>query len=346
MRGPAPLQRSATGLKFPGFSNGKKMKRIVSFLLKIAVSGFLLYISLNFVDFGALMQRLSRIDWAWLAASLAVLALQVGLVAQRWRLIARPCGAEIHLRQALSYTLIGLFFNQALPSTVGGDAARIWLLAREPSGWKAAIHSVLIDRAAGLIWLTFIVLVCLPWSLEYIKSPIGQTMLVLIGVGGVAGPISALILIQAGRPWLAGWRVTRHLVEVAATTWTVLSSWRIGCAVAGLSIMVHLLTVMAAWCVAQAVGSPAKLMDILLLIPPVVLVSAIPVSIAGWGVREGAMVAAFSYAGLPEVDGLTVSLLLGACIFLIGLLGGLAWIFGSNRLTLGPWPMRQDSPSP
>ena len=76
------------------------------------------------------------------------------------------------------------------------------------------------------------------------------------------------------------------------------------------------------------------LLDSLLLIPPVVLVAAVPVSIAGWGVRENAMIAAFVYAGLPDGDGLLVSVLFGAGSFVIGALGGMAWIFSANRIRL------------
>ena len=72
----------------------------------------------------------------------------------------------------------------------------------------------------------------------------------------------------------------------------------------------------------------------MLLIPPVILIAAVPVSIAGWGVRESAMLAAFSYAGLPDSDGVLVSIIFGASLFIIGALGGIVWIFSANRVRL------------
>jgi len=62
--------------------------------------------------------------------------------------------------------------------------------------------------------------------------------------------------------------------------------------------------------------------------------ASLPISFAGWGVRESAMLAAFSYAGLPNSDGLLVSILFGAGSFIIGAIGGMAWAFGSNRIRL------------
>jgi glycosyltransferase 2 family protein len=314
------------------------MRRLIPYLIKAAISGLLLYIALDFVSLETLQQRLSRIDWPWIVAGLVALSVQIILVARRWRLIVRSCGAELRPKKALLYTLIGLFFNQTLPSTIGGDAARIWLLARTKAGWKPAIHSVLIDRAAGLIWLATLVLACLPWSLHLIQNPLGRIALIAIGSGGIVAFAALFLVGELGGAWLSRWRLTRHLAEIALICWRVLVSLRPGGAVAALSITIQLLTVLAAWCAAKAIGSPLDLLSALLLIPPVILIAAIPVSIAGWGVREGALIAAFSYAGLPQSEGLLVSLLLGAGIFLIGVAGGLAWIMSSQRLRIAPLP--------
>jgi uncharacterized membrane protein YbhN (UPF0104 family) len=69
----------------------------------------------------------------------------------------------------------------------------------------------------------------------------------------------------------------------------------------------------------------------LFLVLPVMLIAVVPISIAGWGVREGAMIAAFAYAGLSQSDGLIVSLLYGAGNLVLGVAGGLVWIATSER---------------
>jgi hypothetical protein len=71
--------------------------------------------------------------------------------------------------------------------------------------------------------------------------------------------------------------------------------------------------------------------QVLFLVPPVVLIATIPVSIAGWGVRESAMVLAFSYAGLVESDGLIISIIFGAMTFVVGAIGGIIWIASGYR---------------
>jgi glycosyltransferase 2 family protein len=304
------------------------------FGVKVAISLALLYVAVGFVNLGALRERLSRLDYVWIAAALIALGLQIALVSQRWRWIANSCGAPFNYRRAILYTLIGSFFSQVLPSTIGGDAARVWLLARDAGTWKGAIYSVLIDRATGLIWLAAFVLVCLPWSLALIQNPLGRTALILIGAAGATAPAVLFVLSQLGRTALGRWTATRHLADIARIACAVLASSRLGAPVAIISVAVHLATVLVLWFCAKAVGSSFTLLDSVLLIPPVILIAAVPISIAGWGVRESAMLAAFAYAGLPNSDGLLISILFGAESFIIGATGGIAWSLSANHMRL------------
>jgi uncharacterized membrane protein YbhN (UPF0104 family) len=311
-----------------------RTRGLLLFAIKVAISLALLYAAMRFVNFGALRERLNRLNYVWIAGTLILLWLQIALVSLRWQRIAEACGGRMSVGHATLYTLIGSLFSQVLPSTVGGDAARIWLLAKEAGTWKSAIFSVLIDRLAGLIWLAILVLFCLPWSLALIQNPIGRTTLILIGAAGAAAPIGLLVLSLLGRTSIARWKAVRHIADIAITAWTVLASARTGVAVAIISIAVHLISVLVLWFCSQAIGSSFTLLNSLFLIPPVLLIAAIPVSIAGWGLRESAMIAAFTYAGLPESDGLLVSVLFGASSFVIGASGGIAWSFSANRVGL------------
>jgi uncharacterized protein (TIRG00374 family) len=307
------------------------MRRLIALAVKVAISGLLLYLAVDFVNLATLRERLHLIELKWIAAGAAIIMIQMVLTALRWQRITLACNAQLSVRRAILYMLIGMFFNQTLPSTVGGDAARVWLLARHQSGWKPAVYSVLIDRGVGLLWLALLVFFCLPWSLSFIQNPVGRIALIAIGAGSIAG-LGLLLTIERSKRFLMHWRLTRHLAEAASIALNVLASTRVGISVAGLSVAGHCLTVLTAWSAARAIGSPLDLTQALLLILPVILVASVPVSIAGWGVREGAMVAAFAYAGLPQSDGLMVSLLFGAESFAVGVIGGLAWIISGERI--------------
>ena len=131
--------------------------------------------------------------------------------------------------------------------------------------------------------------------------------------------------------FLQRWLLTRHLAAAATVAVDILRTPASWVPVSGLSAAIHVSTVLVAWCGARSIGAGAPLMDLFFVILPVVLIATVPISIAGWGVREGAMVPAFAYAGLPQGDGLAVSLLFGILYLLLGVAGGAVWIFSRDR---------------
>ena len=168
------------------------MRQLMSFLVKAGISALLLYLSLRRVNLDGIGQRLGGLDLRWIIFMFFILSAQMALVALRWREIVETCGANLSLATALSYSFIGQFFSQVLPSTVGGDAARIWLLVRRGAGWPTASYSVLIDRVVGVSALAVLVVLCLPWTLNVIHDPIARAAVTLIGFGTLAGALAFL----------------------------------------------------------------------------------------------------------------------------------------------------------
>jgi len=307
------------------------MRKALSVLGKAAVSGLLLYFALKSVDMSAIKGRLSQIDPRWMAFALLLAVAQTFVLAVRWRQIVRQCGAALSLGQLFRFGMIASFFNQTLPSSVGGDAIRIWLVGKH-SNWRVGTYSVLLDRVVGTVALAIVVVICLPWTLELVRNPIGRAALVTIGIGCIAGGLIFVFLAWERLQILQRWSLTRHLTAAASVGLAILTSPRSLATLFGLSVAIHILTAMTAWCAARTAGADLSLLYAVFLVLPVVLVTVVPISIAGWGVRESAMVAAFSYAGLPASDGLIVSLLFGATYLLLGALGGLVWILTTDRL--------------
>jgi uncharacterized protein (TIRG00374 family) len=306
------------------------MARLLSILFKAAISALLLYLSLRRVDLDSVGQRLGRLDWGWIVLILSGLCIQLLLNAVRWREIITICGARLLLATALRYSFIGQFFSQVLPSTVGGDAARIWLLARDGAGWPTAIYSVLIDRVVGVSALAIMVVACLPWTLNLIHEPTAHAALALIGFGTLTAALVFLALGLQHLRIMERWWVTRHLATASRLAWRLCRSTA-GIHVAALSLAIHLLTVMVAWGAAMAAHATIDFTQALFLVLPVILVATIPISIAGWGVRESAMILAFSYAGLAESDGLIVSILFGLAALATGAIGGIVWVASGYR---------------
>ena len=316
------------------------MRRILLSTAKILVSAALLYFSLRKVN---LTDLASRLDLArslgWIGLAIAVTFLQIFIGALRWREISTECDAPLTTRQAMRFNLIGTFFNQTLPSSIGGDAVRLWLVARGGAGWRAATYSIFVDRAIGLIALAVIIVASLPWSYSLIRDPDGRSALLLVDFAALASGAGFLVLGLLPFPWLKHWWGTHHLYACSVIANRVIFSRAHGPAIAVLSLLVHVLAVVIAWCVVQSIATPVLFIQIFQLVPPVMLITMLPISIAGWGVREASLGLAFGYAGLMTNEGVNVSLLFGAVFFIVGAFGGLVWIFSAEKAAQGAAPI-------
>ena len=316
------------------------MRRILLSTIKILISAALLYFSLRKIDLHALVLRINNVaSLGWIALAIAVSFLQIFVGVLRWRMISAECGAPLETKQAMRFNVIGTFFNQTLPSSIGGDAVRLWLVARAGAGWRAATYSIFVDRAIGLIALAVVIVASLPWSYQLISDPHGRSALLLVDFAALSAGAGFLILGALPWPWLKRWWVTHHVRACAEIANRVLFSWDRGPKIAVLSLLVHVLTVTIAWCVVQSIAAPVAFGQVFQLIPPVMLITMLPISIAGWGVREATMGLAFGYAGLMANEGVNVSLLFGAVSFIVGAVGGLVWIFSAEKAAQGATPI-------
>jgi len=315
------------------------MRRILLTSLKIFVSAALLYLALRKVDFYELASRFDVTSLVWLGFAVAATFLQIFIGVLRWRIVSAECGAPLGLTQAMRYNLIGAFFNQTLPSSIGGDAMRLWLVARAGAGWRAATYSIFVDRAIGLIALAIIIVASLPWSYQLISDPNGRTALLLVDFAALTGGLGFLVIGRLQWPWLKRWWGTHHVHACSVIANRVIFNWDRGPKIAMLSVLVHVLAVVIAWCAVRSIAAPVLFGQVFQLIPPVMLITMMPISIAGWGVREATMGLAFGYAGLLANEGVNVSLMFGAVSFAVGAFGGMVWIFSAEKAAKGSRPI-------
>src|SRR5712692_6552913 len=167
-------------------ANGQ-MRKILLLLAKIFTSGALLFFALRKISVSDLLSRLDAGSVGWIMLAIGTALLQIAFSALRWREVTGECGAPLTTAQVLRFNLIGSFFNQTLPSSIGGDAVRIFLVRQSGTRWRPAGYSVFIDRAIGLIALAIIVVASLPWSYELIGDPHGRYALLLIDFAALAG---------------------------------------------------------------------------------------------------------------------------------------------------------------
>jgi len=298
--------------------------QLIKPLIKITLSAAMVAIVVHAFDVKGVAAHFMKVDVGTLVLVVAI-ALGIALLhTLRWMAVIDATGHRLTFKTALRLVLIGHFFNQALPSSVGGDAMRVWCAYRAGLVLSIAVKTVVVDRLLSLVSLLVLAAIGLPWLLDIVIDPVARWALSSVVLAGLAGAAAFLALARLPR-FALRWRAVRALVDVAKLSRKVLSHLRYAVPVVGLSIMSFLGFAVIVFAIARAMQIDVTVRDCVLLVPPVILVTVIPVSIAGWGLREGAMVVAFAFINVPAGAAFAMSVLFGLTLAVASLPGSLLW---------------------
>ena len=318
------------------------MKKWLGFALKVGVSIGILALIAARTDISRIGTLLASVEISTIVAAFLLALAQTVLVAYRWVLVMRAVGVSVGLWPALQAMLVSLLLNQCLPSFVGADAYRMYWLYRESNRLGPAVRSVLIDRILGMIALIVMFAAGIALLFQRLGDPAvksGLLMLLLCSLGGA-------IAFFTGDLLPSGWqrlRALRELAKVSAPARALMLTARSGIIIGVMGILVHVFTAVVMFMFARNLGLPLTLLDCLLFMPPIMLLASVPISIAGWGVREGVMVGALSMIGIGTEPALALSVLLGFTMLANGLIGVLPLMFGGQRYWAGRMPYLQPS---
>lgn len=309
----------------------------LKWFVKAAVSGLLIWFVIDRAGADTIGRRFSQADLGLLTVLPLIVAAFLVAGAGRWWFVCRAIGTPLAFAAAARIFSIGYFFNQTLPSTIGGDAYRAWASRSEGLSIGQAVRSVVGDRWMGLIALLLAVAVGLPEISRRADPPAIATLLAICVAGGIATTLIFLVLpLEA----LQKWKYLRFLAVLAQDLRAL--ARRPGAALPALilSMLVLMLLSTTVHVVAVAFRVPLGLMDALILVPPVILVTVLPISLGGWGVREMSMSVTLGWAGIAPSDAVAVSIATGLVLLATGLPGGVLWLWGRSRRT-GATPVSQ-----
>ncbi len=295
--------------RLPGLLCGKLV-----FAARWVVTVLAFWVVLHSIDLRAVVDLIGRAAPLALGVAGLVVMAQFAVLVWRWQLVIHILGGKSVGFGPLALLLGHSFLiGQVLPSSVGGDVARTVLLSRS-TGAVAAARSVICDRLLGFAALALLVVLTVPVIAELIGSVTPFLTLTICALGTMT--VVALILAYSptyGLPWLG-----RHLATVAGDLRITLRSGKSGLLAMALGIASSLLGVLLIYVIGSAIGADLRALDCLVLVPPALLVSALPISLGGWGVREGAMVAAFSLVHADPAAVAATSVMFGLTTPLVG----------------------------
>jgi len=312
-------------------------KKTIAIVAKFGVSVALIWFLLTKIDIDASIDRLIEAQPGLLALAFAVLLFQMLICTFRWGAVLDAVKTPLGFAKAFKLFYIGAFFNQTLPSSVGGDAVRIYKVYREGYTLGASVTGVMLERAATVIALVLVVAAMQPLFLPRVDAATAEVLLpavVLLTAGLVGGLVLLMILdriLDRLPAAVAGWRLVRGLVGLSSDARRVFLSPARAFRALGWSVAGHVNITFGTYLIALSLGLDVTMVDCLALVPAVILVTTLPISIAGWGVREGAMVVAFGMVGVAAEGAIVLSILFGLLGIAASLPGGLIWLTGGGR---------------
>jgi uncharacterized protein (TIRG00374 family) len=288
-------------------------------VLSIALLGALAYS----IGSAEIVSGMQTVRWDFLALVVAILASHVLFVTPRWASILSSLGYPLHSSSLIGSVFTGFLFNQVLPTGVGGDAFRVWRANQLGVPLEVGIHSVLLDRAAGVLVVLAGTAILLPFA----RSDVRATLLLPVGILMAGCICLSMALWSFGALQSVALsvlvRVQVIVAEFNASVRLLIRRPGMMLLILGLSAIGQLIVVAAIGFLAVAMNIDISLLDLTIISFGATLAGTIPISIAGWGLREGAVVFLFSLYGVPAGTAFTVSILFGASLLIASAPGAL-----------------------
>jgi len=307
------------------------LKKPFLLMAKIAVSVALLAYLFSTTDLAALFGRVRAGDPLLLFAAAVLYAAILALSTWRWRLLLEAQGYDAPLGTLSASYLVATFFNNFLPSNIGGDIVRVRDSSQITGSTTASLAVVAVDRILGFGALYFLAVMAFVLGGPVLRGLAGARALIL-GLGVLFG-VLAYIFFRPGTarglmaasglariPWartrFEGVQAAVHVYRAElATVFTAFAA----------SVALQAVVVCYFYTVAQALRIPLTFAACFLMVPLNILIQAVPISFNGWGVRESVFIVYFRQVGLPKDSALAFSLVGAALIVLLSLSGAVVW---------------------
>lgn len=282
-------------------------KALVLFLFKVIFTSLVVGLLVHNLNLKELLAIMEKSSWIPFFVSLIFIWAGLGVAAKRWSCVLSTQSAPPAFFHIYRQVMLGFFFNQLLPSSIGGDAYRAVSLKQYgvPLDWS--FTSTVIDRIYGLVTLIVVATLAIPFQLHVLEQTIlGEIMLtsfvlVLLGLVGLLCLQYMPISWPKTLVFIDGFSKKLQMVFFNVKSWRTLF----------ISIISTVLLMTPYKLLADDMDLALSFSQIFVSIPLVILISVLPISFAGWGLREGAMVLTLHVFGISKESALAFSLMIG-----------------------------------
>lgn len=306
------------------------MKKSLWLSFRVIVSGILIVYLLYKVDIKSIFSSLNSANLFWLAVAFSLHIIAKLISGYRWQLLLTTQDIYIPLKTLIFSLLVGQFFNNFSPSTIGGDIVRAYDTSKYSKNAAISVTAILVERLTGFLALLLIAGVALVFGFH----TIGDTFLLWVLIGFFS--LILLIFLGLFNPTLRrqirrifdfrGLSRIRGKIDKVYQALDLYKSERMGLLVTLLlGIGLHITAVAHYYLIGLALGLHVSVLYFFIIIPLVLLILLLPVSINGIGVRENAYVLFFGKIGVEASTGIALSWLGFGMILIVGVIGGIIY---------------------
>ena len=302
--------------------------------IKLGFAGTLLAFLISQTDLAFIKALLLTTNlWLFLFAFLIMCA-RMFVAAFRWKVLLPRETTNVSLLRLAMFYYIGRFFGFFLPTVVGGDLVRGYYLYGDGISKPEVAGSILAERVLGIAAMMVLALLAMACGFNRISNNVIRLLVIVPSVSG----LTILWLIYTGNWNLSSGlqSVTKGKLQFVHEIIPIVGSYkrRPGCLFYGfgLSVLFQALGIGATYLIALSLGSPTPLFFFLMFLPIIWLVSMLPVSINGLGIREGSFVLLFTSIGMSKEMALAISTLFLFQLLLMAGLGSLFFICSHKKI--------------
>ena len=293
---------------------------------RIAVTVGLLVLLSKLLDWQQVATRVEEGHWEWLAASVALLALALIVGAWRWYLLLHVAKLSCTWGATLRAFFLGSFANNFLPTGFGGDVVRALAVTSSGAGVARATTTVAVDRLTSIACLVILAWALLPFEAAAVPGAVTGGLAVITALA-VAGAVTLRLAFNSR---LVAGLVPGRLRPLAAELRVPLimlgRSPAAAARVFALGVVYQAMTVGSFYAAARAVDIELSYVVAAATVPVVLVVTMLPISLAGFGLREGSYVVLLDGAGIAAGEATLISLLTVVVLALASAPGALAFI--------------------
>lgn len=298
-------------------------KTLFRALFTVGVLGYLYFETES--QHAAMIASFYTIDYFAISTAFVILVIITLLQIFRWHLVCQYLRIGTSLHQHVNIFLGANFAGLVLPSSMGGDFVRIASLVKHGIHTKQSLRSVFLDKLSGLYAL--IVIVCASnWYLVVVRGLSNAILVSGLYISLAMLMASCVLVVVFGlkiRFYENKW--VKVVIKIVSDFKATNLSLTLGSSLFIVSSTIQILASVAIYFVAVSLNAGVAFLDCILLTPMVFLATMIPLSIAGWGVREAAVVMLLGVVNTPVSDALLTSLVFGMLMTLIGIVSGYIW---------------------